>query len=205
MQETSTTSGKPAMSSRQRWALGAVIAAASASVVLSLSAWAGGDAGGAPRCPPHMGMHGEPGGMPFDGRHLQHMLSDVNATEAQRAQITTIADKAKADIKALHEQARNLHEQALKLWAAPKLDAAAAEKLRQQIQAQHEQVSKRMMQAMLDVGAVLTPEQRAKVAQQLQKHHDDMMQRRGDGPDEGPGRHHGDAPDQRGERQPVEK
>jgi periplasmic protein CpxP/Spy len=168
-----TTPIKPAISHKQRWAMGALVAATTASVVLSLSGWAGGDgSGGAPRCMPHMGMQAQEGGMPFGGRHMQHMLDEVKATDAQRTQIRAITDKAQADLKALHEQGRGLHEQGLKLWAAPKLDAGAAEKLRQQMQAQHDQVSKRMMQAMLDVGAVLTPEQRAKVAEQMQKHHD---------------------------------
>jgi protein CpxP len=213
MQDTPVSLDKPAFSHKQRWALGALIAVASASVVLSLSAWAGNEGGGGmARCMPHMGMPGEPGSMPFGGRHLQRLLDDVGASEAQRTQIRTIADKAQADLKTLREQGRSLHEQGLKVWAAPKIDAAAAEKTRQQMLTHHDQISKRMMQAMLDVGAVLTPEQRAKVALRLQKHHDEMVQHMGEGRGEGPGErhgaHHGDGPDERGERgerQPVEK
>jgi Spy/CpxP family protein refolding chaperone len=161
---------------KQRWAIGALIAATSASIVLSLSAWAGGDEapGGGP---PAMHMMDGPGGMPFGGRHLNHMLDEVNATQAQRDQIKQLVDKAQVDLKALHEQGRTLHEQGLKLWAQPTLDSAAAETLRQSMLAQHDKVSKRMMQLMLDVGKVLTPEQRAKIADQMQKHHADMMQR----------------------------
>lgn len=113
------------------------------------------------------GGHGEHGGMgmmPF-GRHLDHLLTEVKASDAQRQQIKQITDKARADIQALHEQGKGLHERTMALWTAPKLDAAEAEKLRQQMLTQHDQVSKRMTQAMLDVGNVLTPEQRAKAAE----------------------------------------
>ena len=156
---------------KQAWALGALVAAAAASIVLSISAWAADEDGPMGMSPPGMHMMQGHGGMPFGGRHLSHMLDEVNATPAQREQIKQIADKAQTDLKALHEQGKSLHEQGLKLWAQPVLDATAAEKLRQQMLAQHDQVSKRLMQAMLDVGQVLTPEQRAKVADQMQKHH----------------------------------
>lgn len=178
-----TKSVSPASSRRrQRWALGALIAATSASVVLSISAWAGGDGASAPHML-RMGM--EAGGPPlggafggaFGGRRLQRLLDDAQASDAQKAQIRQIADKTQADLKALFEEGKGLHEQGLQIWAAPKLDAAAAENLRQQMQAQHDKVSKRMLQAMLDVGNVLTPEQRATVAKQIEKHHEDMAHR----------------------------
>jgi protein CpxP len=133
---------------------------------------------------PDMGGMGGPGGheggegmMPFGGHHLQRMLDDVKATDAQRAQIRTIADKAQADLKALHEEGRQLHEQGLDLWAAPKLDASAAEAQRQKMLHHHDVLSQRMMQAMLDVGQVLTPEQRAGIVQRMREHHQGMLAR----------------------------
>jgi protein CpxP len=42
--------------------------------------------------------------------------------------------------------------------------------------AQHDAASKRMLQAMLDVSRVLTPEQRAKLAERMQQRRE-MMQR----------------------------
>ena len=146
-------------------------------------------AASAPRMAPGMhhgmgqGEHGEHGGMgmmPF-GRHLDHLLTEVKASDAQRQQIKQITDKARADVQALHEQGKGLHERTMALWTAPKLDAAEAEKLRQQMLAQHDQVSKRMTQAMLDVGNVLTPEQRAKAAELIKAHRAHMGDRGGDG------------------------
>lgn len=176
MQDSHPVSPNASGRQKQRWAIGALIAATSASIVLSLSAWAGGDDAPEGMTP---GMHMMAGahGMPFGGRHLGRLLDQADASPAQRAQIKQIVDKAQADLKAMHEQGRSLHEQGLKIWAQPVLDAAAAEKLRQQMLAQHDQASKRLLQAMLDVGKVLTPEQRAKVADLMQKHHADMLQR----------------------------
>jgi len=149
-----------------------------------------------------MGGPGGPDGMPFGGRHMNHLLDEANATPAQRDQIKQLVDKAQADLKTLHEQGRALHEQGLKLWAQPTLDSGAAETLRQSMLAQHDKVSKRMMQLMLDVGKVLTPEQRAKIADQMRKHHADMMQRMKDRMAASqPGDGHGP----RGHRQPQEQ
>ena len=69
----------------------------------------------------------------------------------------------------VHATGQTLRQQALTLFAAPTIDAAAIEALRVQMQAQHEQVSKRMSQAMVDSARVLTPEQRAKFAERMKK------------------------------------
>jgi Spy/CpxP family protein refolding chaperone len=132
-------------------------------------------AGGADH--PGHGMKGKGGpgmGLPFAGPGFDRLLDDVQATDAQRKQIREITDKARADLHVLHEKARGLHESAMALWTAPKIDAAEAEKQRQQMLAQHDQVSKRIMQAMLDVGQVLTPEQRAKAAALIKQRHERM-------------------------------
>ena len=100
-------------------------------------------------------------------RAVDHLLDGLNATQAQRTQIKQIATTAAADLKAQREAGRGLHAQGMQVFAAPTVDAAAAEAVRQQMSAQHEQASKRMLQAMLDVARVLTPEQRARVAARM--------------------------------------
>ncbi|OGA80391.1 MAG: hypothetical protein A2711_11995 [Burkholderiales bacterium RIFCSPHIGHO2_01_FULL_63_240] len=127
------------------------------------------------------GMRGEAGmGLPFAGPGFKRLLDDVQASDAQRKQIQVIVDKARVDLRALHEKARDQHHDAMAIWTAPKIDAAEAEKQRQQMLAQHDQVSKRVMQAMLDVGQVLTPEQRAKAAVALKQRHERMQDRLAD-------------------------
>lgn len=161
-----------------RWMTAGVLVVAAASAAVSAHAqghgpgMAGGGAG------PGMMMFG--GSPEHVARAVDHMLDGLSATDAQRSQIKQIAQAAAADLKTQRDGNRGLHEKALQLFAAPMIDAAAAESLRQQMQAQHDQSSKRMLQAMLDVGKVLTPEQRAKIGEllkQRQAMRQDRMQR----------------------------
>ena len=135
---------------------------------------------------PGMGDHGMMWGDPARlGRMADHMLDGLNASDAQRSQIKQIAQAAAADLKVQRDAGRALHEKGLQLFAAPTEDVAAVEALRQQMLAQHDQASKRMMQAMIDVAKVLTPEQRAKLAERIKLRGDmmrDRLQRMQQGP-----------------------
>jgi len=176
------------------WALGSLLAVASAVSVVSLDAWAHGDEPPAPggaqavhqdHHRPGQGRRGMGRGMglgmgmgmgmrPLGGRHLDRLLDEVKATDAQRTQIKALAQSAEADLKPLHEKARGLHEQTLALFGQPQVDAAAAEKLRQQAQANHDAVSKRTLQLVLDASKVLTPEQRIALVAKVQQRHEKM-------------------------------
>jgi protein CpxP len=131
--------------------------------------------------------HGPEGGgmMMFGGspervaRGVDHMLDGLNATDAQRTQIKQIAQAAATDLKAQHEATRALHEKSLQIFAAPTVDAAAAESVRQQMLVKHDEASRRMLQAMLDVSRLLTPEQRAKMAERMKQRAMHMRERRG--------------------------
>lgn len=122
---------------------------------------------------PHGGGHaGHRGGM-AGGMALMHphqterLLDSVNATAEQRAQIKQIVQAARTDLAAQREAGRALREQGMALFAQPTVDARAAETLRQQMLAQHDQASKRGLQAMLEISAVLTPEQRKALAERM--------------------------------------
>lgn len=139
----------------------------------------------------HPGMRDEMGGgmgggMMFRGspermgRMIDHMLDGLNATDAQRSQIKQIATAAATDLKAQADAARGLHQRALQAFTAPNVDAAAVEQVRQQMLQQHDQMSRRMTQAMLDVARVLTPEQRARLGERMrdrQARMEDRMKR----------------------------
>ena len=119
------------------------------------------------------GMHGDPSGPGGMGmgmahpRHMDRLLDSINATAEQRAQVKQIVTAAQADMRAQHEQGRALRQQSQSLFTQPTVDARAAETLRQQMQAQHDQASKRKMQLMLDISRVLTPEQRKAMAERM--------------------------------------
>ena len=126
------------------------------------------------------GMRGGGPGM-MGGMLHERALDAVNATAEQRTQIRQIMDAARTELRAQHDASRALRDQAVQLFTQPTVDARAAEALRQQMSAQHDQASKRMLQAMLDVSRVLTPEQRAKLAELHAQRRSMMEQRRGPG------------------------
>ena len=130
------------------------------------------------------GMHHHGGGMMMGGspermgRMIDRMLDGLNATDAQRSQIKTIVQAAATDLKSQRDAHRALRQQGMQIFTAPNVDANAAETLRQQMLAQHDQVSRRMTQAMVDISRVLTPEQKAKIAEHLQQRAAKMEERR---------------------------
>ena len=152
-----------------KWTLSAVVIAVAATFAQSAWAW--------PAERGHHGMGEGGSGMMLGGRGVDHMLDGLNATDAQRSQIKQIHQVAADDLKGHREQRRALRERSLQILAAPTVDAAAAESVRQQMLQQHDQSSRRMLQASLDVSKVLTPEQRAKLAERM-KQRGEMMRER---------------------------
>lgn len=110
-------------------------------------------------------------------RRADWLLAGLNVGEAERGRIRQIVQAAAADLAGQRDARRQLHQQSMRLFAAPVVDAAAAEQLRQQMVATHDRVTRRRLQMLLDISAVLTPEQRAAVLQRMQqrgghmKHH----------------------------------
>ena len=147
------------------------------SATVGLSAWAQHGPGGHRD---HGGMGGPGmfgGAAEHMGRMLDRMLDGLGATDAQRAQIKQITQAAATDMKAQREAGRALREKGMQVFTAPTVDAAAAEQLRQQMLAQHDQMSRRTLQAMLDASQVLTPEQRAKLGERMKQRGDSMRER----------------------------
>lgn len=123
----------------------------------------------------HGRMHGGDGaGMEMRG--FERMLDRVQATPEQRAQIRKIMESARADLRAGGEASRAQRGKMAELLAQPQIDAAAVEAARQQQVARHDAASKRVTQAMVEAGRVLTPEQRQKLAAHTTQMHE-MMQR----------------------------
>ena len=158
---------EPASSSRglRQVILAALVAIGAA---LAMSAWAqpGGHHGGPGRDGPGMMFGGSPEQV---GRMVDHMLDGLGATDDQRSQIKRIAQAAATDLKAQRDAGGGLREKAALVFAAPNVDAAAAESLRQQMLAQHDQRSRRVLQALLEVSKVLTPDQRAKLGERIKQ------------------------------------
>ena len=164
-------SARPAAQRGLRVVLLSMLVAVSATV--ALSAWA-----------EPMGQ-GHGGGMMFGGspervaRGVDHLLDGLNATDAQRTQIKQIAQAAAADLAAQRQSTRALRDKGRDIFAAPVVDVAAAESVRQQLVVKHDESSRRTLQAMLDVSRVLAPEQRAKMAERMKQRRDRRQERSG--------------------------
>jgi protein CpxP len=156
---------------------------------VALSSWAQ-PAGSESGMPPRHAMHHGPRGGDFGfgghglfmgapehvDRGVDRFLKGIDATEAQRSQIKQIVRAAAADLKPIHEAVRGLRNHSQQLFTAPTVDARAVEATRAQLVAQHDQASKRISQAMLDISTVLSPEQRVKLAQQIKQRQERMKE-----------------------------
>lgn len=162
----------------KRLVVGSVIALTAG---IGVAAWADGRDGGCGRHgmggPGMMHDHGGPGMFWGSGRGVDRMLDGLGVSEAQRAQIRQITQAAASDAKSRFDANRALRDKTLQLLTAPTVDAAAVESVRQQMLAQHDQMSQRMTQTMIAVANVLTPEQRAKFAERVKMRQDTMRER----------------------------
>jgi len=103
-------------------------------------------------------------------KRIDHMLSEVDASKEQKAKATEIVKKSVLNGAPLAEQMRGNHEKILTQLKAKEIDKAAVEQLRvEQLKAMDE-ISKQMTQTMLAIAELLTPEQRAKLAENMTKH-----------------------------------
>ncbi len=103
-------------------------------------------------------------------KRIDHMLDRVKATDEQKQKINTITKSAFTDLQPLHQQRRDLRHKAMALLTQPTIDQAAFEQLQTQQQQLADKISKRRNQALIDAAEVLTPDQRAKLAERWQKH-----------------------------------
>jgi periplasmic protein CpxP/Spy len=149
----------PSDNSRRRWFAG--LAALGGLGLLSKHAHAHGWSRGEALDPEEMARR-------LDWR-IGRLVKDAGGTPQQKEQLVAIATAALAEMKPMREQARAARRQGLELLAAPTVDRAALEQLRTTQMQLADASSRRVLQAMADASDVLTPEQRAKVAERLKQ------------------------------------
>jgi Spy/CpxP family protein refolding chaperone len=108
-----------------------------------------------------------PGPMLPRGTQLDRLLDEAQVSPTQRAQAHQIFDAADLELTQGRGADRADRAQLARLFAQPTVDAAAIETVRSRIQQRHDTQSRRATQALIDVGLVLTPQQRQVVASQL--------------------------------------
>jgi len=139
---------------------------------IGVSAWAHGDQG--------RGRHG--GGFmsqSFDPERMdqriermaKHFAVELDATPEQSAKLAEIAKGAARDLRPIRETLRDARKRGMALLAAPNVDRAAIEQLRSEQIRAADAASKRLTLALADAADVLTPEQRKKAAERLERRH----------------------------------
>lgn len=103
--------------------------------------------------------------------HMQALLTKIGASEAQKTQIEAILKPALDDMKATHEAHFAAFKQFHEAISAPSIDRAQLETLRAAQVKLLDEASKRLVIAISDAAEVLSPDQRAALAQEIEKHH----------------------------------
>jgi Spy/CpxP family protein refolding chaperone len=156
----------------RRWTL-AGIAAASVAIAGAALAWHGHAHAQGPDHGHHMHGGWEQMDPEVMGRRIEAMtalrLAEIDATPEQKSRIAAIMKAAANDLSPLRGQGRELRRKSMQLLAAPTIDRAQLEAVRAQQMQLHETASRRMLQARADAAEVLTPEQRAKLAERMQR------------------------------------
>jgi protein CpxP len=124
----------------------------------------------------HHGMMSGPHSAADVSAHVDHMLKhlyvEIDATDAQKAQITPLVQQAVSDLLPMHTQLQAAHTQAIEALTQNTVDRTALEAARVAHLQLADQASKRLTQLLADVDEVLTPAQRTALAAHLKQMHD---------------------------------
>ena len=123
----------------------------------------------------HHGMMSSPQTAADVSAHVDHVLKhlyvEIDATDAQKAQITPMVQQAVSDLLPMHAQLQAAHAQAVQALTQDTVDRGALEAARVAHLQLADQASKRLTQLLGDVDEVLTPAQRTALAAHLKQMH----------------------------------
>lgn len=108
-------------------------------------------------------------GMGFAGRGFGRALDAVNATPEQEERIWAIIDDVRAELRPLMREFRHTREAIVEIIGAETIDPAAAETLRAERIGALDEASRRVTAALIEAAEVLTPDQRAALAEHFQE------------------------------------
>lgn len=103
--------------------------------------------------------------------HLQVMLTQIGAADAQKAQIEGLLEPAFEEMKAAHKAHSEVFKQFHDEITAPSIDRARIESLRAAQMKSLDEASRRLVTAMSDAAEVLNADQRAALAKLMTRHH----------------------------------
>jgi Spy/CpxP family protein refolding chaperone len=98
-------------------------------------------------------------------RMVERFAWRIDATAEQKQKLTAIAQALATDVQPMRQKMQEARKRAIDLLRQPSIDRAAVEAFRAEQMASADAASRRLAQALTDVAEILTPEQRAKLAQ----------------------------------------
>ncbi len=99
------------------------------------------------------------------------VLDEIDATPEQTEQVTAIVLGFVQEMQGLKEEHRARHEALMAALAQPEISRAELESLRAETLVTLDGVSQKLVDAVVDAAAVLTPEQRARLVELAQEMH----------------------------------
>jgi Spy/CpxP family protein refolding chaperone len=106
-------------------------------------------------------------------RRVEHVLDEVDASEAQRAQVDALLDAAAPQLFALMAEGRSLRGEVKQALLADEVDHARIQKAQAALDGLAQRASKLGLGTLAQVADVLTPAQRREVADKLARFHHD--------------------------------
>lgn len=106
----------------------------------------------------------------FVDRRVDKMLDRIDASDEQRAKVKPILMAASGDMRDLYLEMRGSRESMVTALTGPDVDRQAIESLRAARMASMDRASERVLRALADVAEILTPAQRAEIAEKLDRH-----------------------------------
>jgi len=107
----------------------------------------------------------------FITSRVDGMLNDLNATDAQRAQVHALKDRLLADGLKLHAAGEPFHAEVLAQWSSATPDAAKLHALLDERADALRSYAHELVDAGVELHGILTPEQREKLAKEVERFH----------------------------------
>lgn len=152
----------------RRWLVGLAVAGSFVAGGITLPVLAASAEDAAMSGAMHMGGHGDMHAMM--ARHLDKMLTAVDATPDQKSRIMAILGGAMKSMGGTHAKMHDAMNRFHAVLTAPAIDRGALENLRATEIADLDAASKTMVAAIADAAEVLTPGQRAKLSTMMMDH-----------------------------------